>query len=62
MAARARCSKDELIVVNRVNEQPIGLDVAFAETSIVARKRMIAIALFELFAIREFIQNFFEFR
>ena len=37
MGARSRRGKDEPVVVDRVNEQPIGPDVAFSETGVAAR-------------------------
>ena len=57
----SRRNEDKLVLIDRINKQPVWPHVAFSKTVIVARKRMIAMALFERLLGTKLVKNCLKF-
>ena len=53
--------KDDLVVHQLVDKQPVGFDVAFAAAFVVADQRMIALALRQWFFVMSVLRMVFNF-
>ena len=61
MASRACCNKDEPLLVDTINEEPIGFDMAFAMSSIRSAQGMVARRLGKAFPSLERLEDHLEF-
>ena len=61
MASRACCNKDEPLLVDTINEEPIGFDMAFAMSSIRSAQGMVTRRLGKAFPSLERLEDHLEF-
>lgn len=61
MASRACGNKDEPLLVDTINEEPIGFDMAFAMSSIRSAQGMVACRLGKAFPSLERLEDHLEF-